>query len=224
MMSKTMIRTDETRSHDDPGKQVNIAPLIADLGSNNGSVRVRARATLVYIGAQAVEPLVLALKDPNWHVRWEAAKALGEIGDPRSAPALVSALEDVRSGIRWLAAEGLIVIGREALPPLLQALIDRSDSEWLREGAHHVFRAWQKERERAVPPTKADEELGKLISPVLKALEEIEPVIATPPAAQAALDALNMHMAQANSQAPKAPSNLVAIREGGLVVIPWELL
>ena len=223
MMSKIMIRTDETGSRDDPGKQVNIRLLIADLGNNNGSVRVRARATLVHIGAQAVEPLTLALKDQNWHVRWEAAKALGEIGDSRSAPALVSALEDVRSGIRWLAAEGLIVIGREALPPLLQALMDRSDSEWLREGAHHVFRAWLKEKERAALHTKADEELGKLIAPVLKALEEVEPVIATPPAAQAALDALTIQMAKAGPQTPKASSNLVADREGGLTAIPWEL-
>jgi len=222
MMAKTMIQTDKIVSRNDPGKQANIPMLIADLGNNDGSVRVRARATLVYIGAQAVEPLMLALKDQNWHMRWEAAKALGEIGDPRSAPTLVSALEDVRSGIRWLAAVGLIAIGREALPPLLQALIDRSDSEWLREGAHHVFRAWQKEKERAELHTKADEEMSHLVSPVLKALEEVEPVIATPPAAQAALDALTMQMAKASPQTQKAPSNPVAAREGGLAEIPWE--
>ena len=48
-------------------------------------------------------------------MRWEAAKALGKIGDPKAALALVGALEDPRSGIRWLAAEGLMAIGREAL-------------------------------------------------------------------------------------------------------------
>ncbi len=222
MMAKTMVQTDRMASRNDPGKPANVPALIADLGNNNGSVRVRARAALVYIGAQAVEPLMLALKDQNWHMRWEAAKALGEIGDPRSAPALVDTLEDVRSGIRWLAAVGLIVIGREALPPLLQALIDRSDSEWLREGAHHVFRAWLKEKEHAAPHAQADEELSKWVSPVFKALEEVEPVIATPPAAQAALDALTMQMAKASSQTPKAASNLAAA-QGGPAEIPWEL-
>ena len=103
----------------------------------------------------------------------------------------MGALEDARSGIRWLAAEGLIAIGREALPPLLQALIHQSDSEWLREGAHHVFRAWLREKERPVLHSKADEEMGNLISPVLQALEGIEPVIEMPRAAQVALDALN---------------------------------
>ena len=78
-------------------------------------------------------------------------------------------------------------------------------------------------KERAALHTKADEELGKLIAPVLKALEEVEPVIATPPAAQAALDALTIQMAKAGPQTPKASSNLVADREGGLTAIPWEL-
>jgi hypothetical protein len=220
MMSKIVIHSDETKSRDDPGNRAKIPPLIADLGSNNGNVRVRARAALVHIGAQAVEPLILALKDRNWHVRWEAAKTLSEIGDPRSAPALVTTLEDARSGIRWLAAEGLIVIGREALPPLLQALVDHSDSEWLREGAHHVFRAWLREN-HAVPQTQADEEMSNLVSLVLKALEGIEPVIATPPVAEAALEALNTQMAKASSQAPGTSSDVAGIREDGLALASW---
>jgi hypothetical protein len=197
--------------------------LIADLSSNNGSVRIRARAALVHIGAGAVEPLILALKDRNWHVRWESAKTLSEIGDPRSAPALVNALEDARSGIRWLAAEGLIVIGRDALSPLLQALVDHSDSEWLREGAHHVFRAWlREEKERAALGIQANEEMSNLIFAVFKALEGIEPVIATPPVAEAALDALNVQMAKASPQAPGTSSDIAGIREDNPALPFWE--
>jgi hypothetical protein len=54
-----------------------------------------------------------------------------------------------------------------------------------------VFRAWLREKERPVLHSKTDEEMEDLISPVLKALDGIEPVIEIPQAAQAALDALN---------------------------------
>ncbi len=117
-----------------------IESLIADLASDHGLTRQRARESLAAIGQPAVAPLIAALADSKRQVRWEAVKALGEIGDPAAASALVSALEDEGSGIRWLAAEGLIAIGREGLKPLLQALVHYSDSEWLREGAHHVLR------------------------------------------------------------------------------------
>ncbi len=186
-----MSRIQETTNQAVAGNRADIQPLIADLGSNNGLVRVRTRATLVSMRGEAVPSLISALQDRNWHMRWEAAKALGEIGDPQAAPALVSALEDTRSGIRWLAAEGLIVIGREGLPPLLQTLIHQSDSEWLREGAHHIFRAWLRKKEQPELYSKADEEMDRRIQPVLKALDGIEPVIETPWAAQIALDSLN---------------------------------
>ena len=154
-----------------------IGSLIADLSSYNGPTRRCARQSLVAIGKPAVAPLIALLSDPKRQTHWEAVKALGEIGDPAAAPALVHALEDEWSGIRWLAAEGLIVMGCEGLRPLLQALAHHSDSKWLREGAHHVLRTMSKESE--------------LVSPVLQALEDIEPVVQVPPAAERALFALN---------------------------------
>jgi HEAT repeat protein len=69
----------------------------------------------------------------------EAAKALGNIGGHQAIQALISALEDDRFEVRWEAAEALIKIGRDAVKPLLKALIKKSDSTWMREGAHHVF-------------------------------------------------------------------------------------
>jgi HEAT repeat protein len=173
-MDKSVDRANENA---DEGTDT-IASLIATLSSDDGLKRQRARQRLVAIGRPALAPLVKALADPNDQVRWEAAKALGKIGDPATAPALVNALQDGNCGIRWLAAEGLIVLERQGLTPLLQALVERSDSEWLREGAHHVLHAL------------ARRGLGDLLSPVLAALEDIEPVLEVCPAAQAALDAL----------------------------------
>jgi len=155
--------------------------LIADLASEDWRTRQEARHSLVRLGSRAVAPLIKALGESNnsyWALRWEAAKALGEIADPVAAPALLRALEDERDGIRWLAAEGLIAMGRGGLLPLLEALVHRSDSGRLRAGAHHVLRQW------------VERDPQGIIIPVLKALEDIEPVIQVPPAAQAALDAL----------------------------------
>ena len=154
-----------------------ISSMIVDLTRDVPLARMSAREALVAIGGPAVSALTEALVNPIRHVRWEAAKALGQIGDPAAAEALVRALEDEIFGVRWLAAEGLIAVGRQGLKPLLQALIHRSDSDWLRQGAHHVLH----ELARA-----GLEE----VRPVLAALEDIEPSIDVPPAARNALDAL----------------------------------
>jgi HEAT repeat protein len=111
-------------------------------------------------------------------VRWEAAKALSQIGNQKAIKALLEALTDEKFEVRWLAAEGLIRIGRRAIVPLLEALVNQSDSYWLREGIHHVLH---------------DMNTGKItevLRPVLVALEGSEPTLEVPQAAQAALDAL----------------------------------
>ncbi len=137
--------------------------LIFDLGSHDDVVRVKARHALVAFGKAAVPSLIEALKSEHYLMRWEAAKALGEIGDPDAAPALVKALEDNEFDVRWLAAEGLVKMNINGLKPLLQALEHRGDSALLREGAHHVFHDLAKGR------------LRKFLSPVLAALEALEP-------------------------------------------------
>lgn len=137
--------------------------LISDLSSHNDAARVKARHSLVAMGKAAVPFLTEALKNKNNLMRWETAKALGEIGDPGAAPALVKALEDEEFDVRWLAAEGLIKMNINGLKPLLQALEYRGDSVFLREGAHHVFHDLAKGA------------LRKYLVPVLAALEALEP-------------------------------------------------
>ncbi len=136
---------------------------LADLGSPDDGKRVKARQSLVSKGKAALPSLIEALRNKEYLVRWEAAKALGEMGDPQAAPALVEALEDKEFDVRWLAAEGLIQLNVNGIKPLLQALEKRRDSEFLREGAHHVFHDLAKGA------------LRKTLRPVLAALEGIEP-------------------------------------------------
>ena len=123
-----------------------IPELIAALASSSPVARKKAREALVALGGPAVPTLIQLLSHRQPHVRWEAAKALGAIADPIAASALVNALEDRDGDVRWLAAEGLAALGRDALQPLLAALMERSDRDWLCEGAHHVCRASSRRR------------------------------------------------------------------------------
>ena len=144
-------------------KEPSMETLINTLSSHKDKAREGARHTLVAMGKAAVPSLIEALKNKNTLMRWEAAKALGEIGDPETAPVLVKALEDEEFDVRWLAAEGLIKMNIKALKPLLEALEHRGDSVLLREGAHHVFHDLAKGG------------LRKFLVPVLAALEALEP-------------------------------------------------
>ena len=153
---------------------------IDTLSASDVLVRDRARHALVRIGQPAVGPLIEALASAHENVRWEAAKALGEIGNPAAAPALIEALDDERFAVRWVAAEGLIALGRAGVGALLNALMAASwDNVWLREGAHHVLRS------------QLGASFGHHLAPVIAALEDLEPSVTVPTAAYHALEALD---------------------------------
>ena len=112
------------------------------LASKDGAARQKARKSLVALGKLAVSSLTQALQNSEVdHVRWEAVKTLGAIGDSRAIPSLVHALEDSDPDVAWLAAEGLRKFKKAAWSPLLRVLIKRgAGSALLRQGAHHVLR------------------------------------------------------------------------------------
>jgi HEAT repeat protein len=168
--------------------QTTIDSLIANLGSNDGFVRQKARIALIRMGETAVPSLIKALGNRTEPTHWEAAKALSLISDPRSVQALVQALEDNEFGVRWLAAEGLITVGYCSLAPLLQALIDRPQSIRLREGAHHVLHD-------LVSRHLINQASSERVKPVLATLYDIEPAVEVPLAAHKALDALKVENA-----------------------------
>lgn len=119
----------------------NLEILLDQLASNDGMIRQRARKSIVAVGRPAVSSLVQKLQNSKMdQVRWEAAKALGEIRDIRSIAPLVRALEDSNHDVSWLAAEALKRFGKTAWRPLLRALIKNgADSVLLRQGAHHIL-------------------------------------------------------------------------------------
>jgi HEAT repeat protein len=153
-----------------------IEALITELRCKDGFRRENARKHLVKIGKPAIPILVSYLADAKQHMRWEACKALGSIRDPAAGRALVQSLSDESEEVRWLAAEGLIALGRFAVVPLLEALEQDFKSLFLRQGAHHVLHALEREH-RLTAKTKA----------VLDALRHLRPRINAATAAHAAL-------------------------------------
>jgi HEAT repeat protein len=174
--SKTKQRTPDTV---EKVTTATIRMLVNGLCNEDGLVRVRARKRLVALGNQAVRPLKKLLASKREWIRWEATKALGQIGDPAAARELIKALEDKMFDVRWLAAEGLISMGSKALIPLLQAIRERPDSYWLREGVHHVLHDIN------------DGKITEIVRPVIMALESFEPSVEAPAAIKKALEALN---------------------------------
>ncbi len=175
-MSTPASRTHDGRGEAEDNSGDRIAELVTALASPNGLIRKRARESLVEMGTSAVPAVTDALSSPDWRVRWEAAKALGEVAHPAAMDALIAAMEDERPGVRWVAAEGVIALGHRAVVPLLRALLGKADSAYFRLAAHHVLRALEG---RGMDP---------YIQPVLKALDSVEPSITVPPAAEDALD------------------------------------
>ncbi len=124
---------------------MDIKSLMDELADKDGMIRQKARESLVALGKTAVSSLIEALRNSaSDQVRWEAAKALGAIGDTKSIPALVDALEDSDSDVTWLAAEALIKFEKAAWVPLLEKLVKSGpDFTVLHQGAHHILREQQ---------------------------------------------------------------------------------
>lgn len=156
-----------------------IPSLIRKLGDVDGFIRMHAREILICIGEPAVPALIDTLSDDNTQLRWQAIKVLENIQDVRAAPALVARLKDENAGVRWVASDALIAIRRAALPALLEALMHDFDSLWLRQGAHHILHV-----------LKDAGRLNQVEEKVFEALEDIEPTIAVPWAAEKALESL----------------------------------
>ncbi len=72
-------------------------------------------------------------------VREDAIRYLADHPTEAVINTLIDLMETDDAGVRWKAAEALAATGQAALVPVLHALVDKSDSRWLLEGAYHVF-------------------------------------------------------------------------------------
>jgi hypothetical protein len=107
------------------GSSVSFSKKILARGTRN--LRVAAGNTLVKIGTPAVEALTVACHNPNRDVRFNAARALGEIRDPKAVESLLDLLKDQNRTVRLASARALGFIKDErAVEPLSHALGDRT--------------------------------------------------------------------------------------------------
>ena len=170
------------KSEDPPEKSSQkeiINSLIDDLTCDDVVRCQSARQRLVSIGSASLEPLIEALNNPREQVRWEVAKTLGQIANPGAIDTLLKTMEEDNDfDVRWVAAEGLAAIGKDSLVPLLKAMISHSDSNWFRSGAYHVAH------------NLAGRGYYKELKPVLVALEDPEPTVEVPVAAEMALSSI----------------------------------
>ena len=101
--------------------------VLKDIGEDM-LVRGSAANALVEIGEPAVRPLIKALRDEDVEVRWNAAAALGKIGDRRAVKPLIKALKDDDIIVRLFAAGALGDIGDErAVESLIEELKDEGE-------------------------------------------------------------------------------------------------
>lgn len=122
-----------------------IKKLINLLSGEDGIARQKARHQLVEIGEPAIDYLIELQYSSNHQARWEAIKAIGQIGSDEAIPVLINSLEDSKFDVRWLAAEGLIEIGKSAIKPVVNAFLENHDSAFIKEGLHHVLKEMKRE-------------------------------------------------------------------------------
>ncbi|MEX2720643.1 MAG: HEAT repeat domain-containing protein, partial [Candidatus Wukongarchaeota archaeon] len=105
-----------------------IAPLIKVFKTTDGNIQVAASDALARIGKPAVEPLIKLLNHKEFYVRWQAVRALQNIGDKRAFEPLLKALNDENGEVRWKAAETLGKMrDKKAADHLIKALEDEDE-------------------------------------------------------------------------------------------------
>jgi hypothetical protein len=110
-----------------------IPPLIEVLRNENRSVREIAVKALGGKGEIAVEPLIIALNDPDWHVRMGVTIALRIIGDARAVEPLIQMISDENRFVRREVVKSLGRFGDErAQTPLLELREDPDQTVRLR--------------------------------------------------------------------------------------------
>lgn len=114
-------------------------PLLKALIMDRGKLHREARRALQSLGTLAEPVWLAALNHPDTHIRWEAARGLGEIGDPRAALILAEGLLDESYAVRWASGDVLAQLGECAVPAILVVLRHQALSETSRQAASHTL-------------------------------------------------------------------------------------
>jgi HEAT repeat protein len=114
-------------------------PLIKALAINRGSLHREARRALQSLGHLVKSAWLNALDHPDAHIRWHAARGLGELGDDRFALILAEGLLDDNYAVRWATSDVLARLGKRGVPATLTILSQRHLTEQSRQAAYHAL-------------------------------------------------------------------------------------
>lgn len=116
-------------------------PLVRALAMDRDTLHRAAQRALRELGMVAAPAWVKALDHPDEHIRWHAARGLGEIGDIRCVGILAEGLTDENQPVRWATARVLAQIGPAAVPAILDGLRRHTLVEPYRQAAYHALHA-----------------------------------------------------------------------------------
>ena len=114
-------------------------PLVAALARDRGELHHEAQHALGELGRKAEPSLVVALEHPDSHIRWHAARALGQIGDDQAVGALAAGLYDDNQAVRWTSARVLANLEASAIPAILGVLCCHPITDPFRQAAYHAL-------------------------------------------------------------------------------------
>jgi HEAT repeat protein len=121
-------------------------PLLKLLVEGKPELHRQASWALMNLG-EAAKPIWLAILDhPNAHIRWHAARGLGQIGALQSAPILAEGLRDPEYVVRWASADVLAQLGEAAVPATLAMLAYHELDGQFRQAAIHALHGVRSQR------------------------------------------------------------------------------
>jgi HEAT repeat protein len=115
--------------------------LVKALAMDHDVLHRAARLALSDMGRKAEPALVEALHHPDSHIRWHAARDLGQLGDPRAVEVLAEGLYDDNQSVRWATARVLANLDIYAVPAVLRVLSSHPINEPFRQAAYHALHA-----------------------------------------------------------------------------------
>jgi HEAT repeat protein len=151
--------------------------LVKALASHDKKLHQEASNALHELGPLARDAWKLALHHPDNHVRWHAARGLGESGEAHAIRILAEGLYDESPAVRWTTAQCLSnmdagPLGSQALRAILEIVASRPLTEPVRQAAQHALHSMPSRQTRA------------LVEPVIEALQSRAFSVEAPPAAQ----------------------------------------